>query len=290
MEHMDTRLVGILRTRPATKPENTIQAIEIAFELGISAVEITSNSDHFQKIVQECSRKKLNIGVGSVKTGVLAKEAITCGAKFLVSPGMFQDAIAVANEYKLPIIPGVYDLNEIVKAEELGIKDVKFFPAFAKDNIELLKAIREPFRDEFDELHSKGWQIITADELEPGTKHIKISTPTHFYDEYLKRKDEPPSLPIVVKFPPGKRGFARLKNMVEIFATSKLRFYAVGGVNTSNMNEVLTKYGAYGVCPGKGIFDPDAIYIGDFDKVKNDARKHVDILRAFEEAWNTYVR
>jgi 2-keto-3-deoxy-6-phosphogluconate aldolase len=289
MEHMDTRLLGILRTRPDTRVENAVKAIEIAIESGVKAVEITSNSDHFQQVVQECSKKKIHIGVGSIKTGISAKEAIECGAKFLVSPGIFEDAIAVANEFKIPLIPGVFDLNEVATASELGIKDIKFFPAFASSHAELLKAIKEPFREECDELTKLGWQITTVDELEPKRKFIKISTPTQFYKAYLKAKNERPSAPLAIKFPPGKKGFPRLKNVSEIFSTTKLRFYAVGGVGSGNMNDVLTKYGAYGACIGKGMFDPDAIYNQDFEKVRSDVVQYVAIVKEFEEAWNTYV-
>ena len=100
MNYLNARLVGILRTKPKTPALNAICAIETAFNAGAQAVEITSNSDFWQEILTGCVKAKLNIGVGSIKNEKTANEAINLGAKFLVSPGFFEDTIEAANKNK----------------------------------------------------------------------------------------------------------------------------------------------------------------------------------------------
>src|SRR3990167_5068951 len=277
MNYLNVRLVGILRTKSGTSAKNAINAIQAAFDSGAQAVEITSNSDFWQDILKECVRKNLNIGVGSIKNQAKAKEAINLGARFLVSPGFFEDAIEVANKNNIPILPGVFTEPNFQQAIILGIADVKFFPASVVTHEELFKAIREPFRDEFDELIKIGWKIIFYTEGISDSV-VLIKSPTQFYKFYLNAKDRKPDSQIVIKLPDGKSGFERLKEFSEESKTHDIRTYAVGGVNDKNMKEVLNKYGAYGVCPGSGMFNGDAILSGDCERVKADVSRHVEAL------------
>ena len=280
--YLNTRLVGILRTKPGTSAINAITAIEAAFNSEAEAVEITSNSDFWQEILSACVKKKLNIGVGSIKNEKTAKEAIDLGAKFLVSPGFFEDAINAANKSNIPILPGVFTKPNFKQAVDLKIADVKFFPANAKTHEELFKAIREPFRDEFEELNKSGWEIIPYDPNNKTSSRgepLVIESPTEFYKLYLKIKNQKPYGSIVIKLNEGPVGFDRLKDFSGQLKSFGMRTYAVGGVNDKNMKEVLTKYNAYGVCPGSGMFNADAIFSGDFERVKTDVRRHVAIIR-----------
>lgn len=290
---MNTQLIGILRTSPNTKVVNAVKAIGSAFSSGIKAVEITSNSDHWQEVVSICSENKLNIGVGSIKSGMLAKEAIMHGAKFLVCPGVFEDAIAVAHEHGIPIIPGVYSESEVRILKTLRVKYQKFFPASVKTHEELYRAISEPFRDEIAELKHKGWNIVAygSDEYRiVSTKSfVIVSTPTEFYNEYFLLKNKKPYCNIVVKLPEGEIGFNRLKYITELSDKLDIRTYAVGGITEKNTNEVLTIYGAYGVCPGKGMFDPNAILNEDWGKVKADVEKYIAVIKELEPVWSVYI-
>src|SRR3990167_1702347 len=269
MNYLNVRLVGILRTKSGTSAKNAINAIQAAFDSGAQAVEITSNSDFWQDILKECVRKNLNIGVGSIKNQAKAKEAINLGARFLVSPGFFEDTIEVANKNNIPILPGVFTEPNFKQAIDLKIADTKFFPANVKTDEELFKAIREPFRDEFEELIKMGWEILAfnGQSINPENVFI-IKSPTQFYKFYLKAKNEKPSKQAIIKLSDKKVGFEKLKEFSDQLMEHDIRTYAVGGVNDKNMKEVLTKYGAYGVCPGSGMFNADAIFNGDYERVK----------------------
>ena len=283
LNYLNTRLVGILRTKPGTPAKNAITAIKTAFEAGLEAVEVTSNSDFWQEILDECVKAKLNIGVGSIKNEKLAKEAINHGAKFLVSPGFFEDAIAVANKHNIPILPGVFTDPNFKQAIDLKIADVKYFPANVGTHEELFKAIREPFRDEFDELIKKGWEIVYVGAISTQqsafSSEIVIKSPTQFYKLYLEARGKKPDKKIFIKLPDGKSGLERLKEFSAQASLHEVRTYAVGGVNDKNMKDVLTKYGAYGVCPGSGMFNGDAILAGDYERVRADVKRHVEVVK-----------
>ena len=280
LNNLDARLIGILRTKPGTSAVNAINAIQAAFDAGAEAVEITSNSDHWQQVVDECIKRDLNVGVGSVKNKELAKEAINHGARFLVSPGFFEEAIGAAKENNIPILPGVFTDPNFKQAIDLGIADVKFFPANVSTHEELFKAIREPFRDEFDELIKLGWEIVSFNPQSPILNpKLVIQSPTQFYKFYLEAKNKKPDSKVIIQLPDEKQGFERLKEFSNQCLSHGIRTYAVGGVNDKNIKEVLTKYGAYGVCPGSGMFNSDAIFNGDFERVKADVKRHVDVIR-----------
>ena len=281
LNYLNARLVGILRTKAGTPVVNAISAIQAAFDSGATAVEITSNSDFWQAIVDECVKRNLNIGVGSIKNEQTANEAINHGAKFLVSPGFFEDAIEVANRLNIPILPGVFTEPNFKQAIDLKIADTKFFPANAKTNEELFKSIKEPFRDEFEELSKMGWEILPfstqSSILDP--QSFVIKSPTQFYKFYLKAKNEKPSKQAIIKLSDGKTGFEKLKEFADQLLEHNIRTYAVGGINDKNLKEVLTRFGAYGVCQGSGMFNADAIFSSDYDKVKADVKKHVDVIK-----------
>ena len=285
LNYLNTHLVGILRTKPGTPAKNAISAIQTAFDAGAEAVEITSNSDFWQEVIKECVKRNVNIGVGSIKNEKTAKEAVSLGARFLVNPGFFEDAIEVANKNKIPVLPGVFTAPNFKQAVDLKIADVKFFPANVKTHEELYKTIREPFRDEFNELSKKGWKIFYHGQMNLQDSANIIMSPTQFYKLYQSIKNESPSVPVLIKLPDEKPGFERLKDFAKDLFVHGIRTYAVGGINDKNMTEVITKFGAYGVCPGSGMFNADAIFSGDYERVKADVKRHVDVINEiFQES------
>lgn len=279
IKYLDSKLVGILRTKPGTPYENAVSAIKIAYENGLDTCEITSNSKDWQKILKACLKENINIGVGSVKNRIIAREAISLGAKFLVSPGLFDDVVDESKQFNVPLIPGVYLVSEALKAKYLGIPDQKFFPAYVKTDEELFKAIMEPFRDEFEELKNNNCEISFFNPKEGNynllDEHEVINSPTEFYNLYLL-KDKLKNLKIIIKLPQGTHGFERIKEVMDV--EGKIRTYAVGGVNESNLKEVIDKHKYYGVCVGSGIFDSSAVYSGDFNKIKENVIRYLGLF------------
>lgn len=57
-----------------------------------------------------------------------AREALECGAQFLISPNLDEEVIAYAAERGIDVWPGVLTPTEIVRAWNAGAKAVKLFP------------------------------------------------------------------------------------------------------------------------------------------------------------------
>lgn len=88
-----------------------------------------------------------HIGAGTVLSGQQAETIVSAGARFIVSPGLHDDVVSVANELSVPVIPGVATATEAQAAWNLGLRILKFFPAGQAGGIGMIKALSAVFRD-----------------------------------------------------------------------------------------------------------------------------------------------
>ena len=63
------------------------------------------------------------------------------GAKYIVSPAFDAETAKICNRYKVPYLPGVMTINEIISAHEAGVDFVKLFPgsAFGQGYVKAIK-------------------------------------------------------------------------------------------------------------------------------------------------------
>lgn len=85
------------------------------------------------------------IGAGTVINAEQCRQAIDCGAKFIVSPGLATDVAAVCKEADVPYLPGVVTPTEVIAALNLGLTTLKFFPASNFGGLKTIKAICSAF-------------------------------------------------------------------------------------------------------------------------------------------------
>ena len=83
--------------------------------------------------------KDMLIGAGTVINKTQCVDAIKLGVKFIVSPGLSIEVYEVCKKHNVPYFPGVVTPSEIMKALDLGLTNLKFFPA---DLFGGLKAIK----------------------------------------------------------------------------------------------------------------------------------------------------
>lgn len=100
---------------------------------GLKAIEAAAGSDGF------------SVGAGTVLNGQQAREVISAGAQFIVSPGFDDGVWQVGLESGVPVIPGVATATETQRAVNAGARVVKFFPAATSGGIAGLKALAAPF-------------------------------------------------------------------------------------------------------------------------------------------------
>jgi len=92
-------------------------------------------------------RDDLIVGAGTVRTVAQVDQAVDAGATFIVSPGLRADIVTRAQELGVPVLPGAVTPSEILLAEQLGLKTVKFFPANVYGGAAAIKGLSAPFGD-----------------------------------------------------------------------------------------------------------------------------------------------
>lgn len=85
------------------------------------------------------------IGAGTIINKAQCEEAISFGAKFIVSPGFSDDVCDVCQKNNIPYIPGVLTPTEIMHALDKNISIVKFFPAGEFGGLKAIKALSSAF-------------------------------------------------------------------------------------------------------------------------------------------------
>jgi 2-dehydro-3-deoxyphosphogluconate aldolase/(4S)-4-hydroxy-2-oxoglutarate aldolase len=85
------------------------------------------------------------VGAGTVLKVAQAKQAMDCGACFIVSPGFNPKVVQFCLESGIPVTPGISTPTDIEGALDFGLEIVKFFPAEAFGGVKTLKAISAPY-------------------------------------------------------------------------------------------------------------------------------------------------
>ena len=135
---------------PVVILDDTAKALPTANALlagGVSVMEITFRTaavaDSIKAVSENCP--EMLVGAGTVVTLDQCKQALECGAKFIVSPGFDPEVVSWCVERNVPITPGCVTPTEIMAAMKLGLNVVKFFPAGVYGGLKAMKALSAPF-------------------------------------------------------------------------------------------------------------------------------------------------
>ena len=136
---------------PLVQADDPNIAVEISRALaagGLSVVEVVFRTDRALECLQAVADEVPEIiaGAGTVLSAAQAETALENGAKFIVSPGLDNDVVAVARDHVVPVYPGIVTPSELQHAFNLGLDTVKFFPASIAGGIPALKALSSVFR------------------------------------------------------------------------------------------------------------------------------------------------
>ena len=137
---LEYKIVAILRGMQSKDVLNIVNAL---IDGGVKIVEVTLNSKDALSVIENLTHTlgdKILIGAGTVLNTNDAKNAITAGAKFLISPSLNIDVIKTAKDAGLVSIPGAFTPTEILTAFENGADIVKIFPAPNSDYIKNILA------------------------------------------------------------------------------------------------------------------------------------------------------
>ncbi|WP_339322392.1 bifunctional 4-hydroxy-2-oxoglutarate aldolase/2-dehydro-3-deoxy-phosphogluconate aldolase [Paenibacillus sp. FSL W8-0194] len=142
-ELLSSRLVAIVRG--ITRDEARVAGAGLAAG-GVKLMEVTMNTEGALDIIHDWRslyNGQARIGAGTVLNVKMAKEAVSAGAEFLISPNVDLNVIRYALEQGIDIWPGAMTPTEIVSAFYAGAEAVKLFP-MASLGLGYLREIRAP--------------------------------------------------------------------------------------------------------------------------------------------------
>src|SRR3990170_3613147 len=125
---------GILPLYFYKDTEVSIEVLKALFNAGIRTVEYTNRGEaalkNFKEMLKVCDTELegMYLGVGTIKNAASAQAFIDAGAHYIISPGLVEDAAAVADKHDMLWVPGCMTPTEIIKAEQMGARMVKLFP------------------------------------------------------------------------------------------------------------------------------------------------------------------
>ena len=136
---------------PLVQADDTAIAIDTSRALaagGLGVIEVVFRTDRALECLAAVVRElpDLVAGAGTVLTADQARAALDAGASFIVSPGLDDAVVKVAQDASVPVYPGIVTPTELQRAVNLGLDVVKFFPASIAGGIPALRALSSVFR------------------------------------------------------------------------------------------------------------------------------------------------
>jgi len=129
-EFASAPIMAILR---GTGIARSVELAEVAWNLGIEAVEVTvqspSDLEALAAVVNAGTARGKQVGAGTIIDAAGAAQAAEAGAAFTVSPGLDLDIVRESERLGMPSIPGVATPSEVQLAQRAGLTWLKAFPA-----------------------------------------------------------------------------------------------------------------------------------------------------------------
>ena len=123
----EARASAILRTQ---YDDAAAPAMEAAIRGGFRIVEFTLTIPNALSHIESFgARDDIIVGAGTVLSPEDVQNAVTAGARFLVSPIVDEAVIEEANRLGVAVMPGAHTPTEMVRAHRAGAPLVKLFPA-----------------------------------------------------------------------------------------------------------------------------------------------------------------
>ncbi|MCO4253259.1 bifunctional 4-hydroxy-2-oxoglutarate aldolase/2-dehydro-3-deoxy-phosphogluconate aldolase [Pseudarthrobacter raffinosi] len=88
---------------------------------------------------------ELLVGAGTVLNARQVDDAVSAGARFIISPGLSAEVVHRARHHNVPVFPGVATPSDIMAALDLNITTMKCFPVKTLGGLPAVKALSAPF-------------------------------------------------------------------------------------------------------------------------------------------------
>ena len=129
------------------QPDDAVPLAEALLAGGLNVIEVTFRTAGAAESIARIRKSvpQIAVGAGTLLTPDQVKRAVDAGAQFGVSPGLSEAVSEAAHEHKMSLFPGVITPGEVMRALELGWKQLKFFPSETFGGVNALKALIGPF-------------------------------------------------------------------------------------------------------------------------------------------------
>ncbi|MFD8252273.1 bifunctional 4-hydroxy-2-oxoglutarate aldolase/2-dehydro-3-deoxy-phosphogluconate aldolase [Streptomyces werraensis] len=142
-------VLGLAPVVPVVVVQDAADAVPLARALvagGLPAIEVTLRTSAAPDAIRAIAAEVPGavVGAGTVLTPEQVTDAVTAGARFLVSPGCTDVLLAATRAAGVPFLPGVSTASEVMALLERGVREMKFFPARAAGGTAYLKSLAGP--------------------------------------------------------------------------------------------------------------------------------------------------
>ncbi|QXE37089.1 bifunctional 4-hydroxy-2-oxoglutarate aldolase/2-dehydro-3-deoxy-phosphogluconate aldolase [Streptomyces sp. GMY02] len=144
-----TSVLDLAPVVPVVVLDDAADAVPLARALvngGLPAIEVTLRTPAALDAIRAIAAGVPDavVGAGTVLTGAAVTDAVSAGARFLVSPGWTDTLLNALRDSGVPFLPGVSTVSEVVALLERGVTEMKFFPAEAAGGTAYLSSLASP--------------------------------------------------------------------------------------------------------------------------------------------------
>ena len=141
------REYGVVPVVAVDTPDDGLRLCEALLAGGLPVAEITFRTEAAEATIRAAQQAfpEMIFGAGTVLTVDQLHRAADAGARFAVAPGCNPTVVRAAVAADFPFAPGICTASDVERAVELGVRQLKFFPAEAVGGVKMLKALIGPY-------------------------------------------------------------------------------------------------------------------------------------------------
>ena len=126
--------------------EDALPIARALVEGGLPVLEVTLRTPVALDAIREMKKVEgAIVGAGTVLTPEHFEQAVEAGSEFVVSPGLTERLGRAVAGAPVPLLPGVANASDVMRALDLGFTRLKFFPAEASGGVPALKGLGQVF-------------------------------------------------------------------------------------------------------------------------------------------------
>ncbi|MCE9789773.1 bifunctional 4-hydroxy-2-oxoglutarate aldolase/2-dehydro-3-deoxy-phosphogluconate aldolase [Shewanella chilikensis] len=143
------KLSPIIPVMVINKIEHAVPLAKALVAGGIRVLEVTLRTDCALEAIGRIATEvpEALVGAGTILNEAQLAQAAEAGAQFAITPGATVALLKAGKAGKIPLIPGVASISEVMVGLGLGYTHFKFFPAEASGGVNALKAFSGPLAD-----------------------------------------------------------------------------------------------------------------------------------------------